>query len=82
MLRNHITHSAPTVTKELAKACQIAGNMGFSFNVGDPLEVKLFHLQAIECFLDQYLTAWNMALIESVYGKGHWKKVMQANAAD
>ena len=72
VLRNHITHSAPNVTAELSEACKIKGNMEFAFEEGEPLKVELFHLMAIECFIDQYLTALNMSLLELVYGHGHW----------
>lgn len=74
-LRNHITHSATHVTAELAEACKIATNMGFTFNEGDPLGVELHHLMAIECFVDQYLTAFNLSLLEKVYGYGHFAKL-------
>ncbi|MDG1372174.1 MAG: hypothetical protein P8Q48_18395 [Paracoccaceae bacterium] len=67
-LRNHITHSAPNVKQDLSKSCNIKGNMGFFFEEGDQLTVELFHLMAIECFIDEYLTALNMSLLESVYG--------------
>lgn len=75
VLRNHITHSAPNVTEELADCCAIKGNMGFAFEAGAELKVELFHLMAIECFIDQYLTALNMSLLELVYGHGHWAKL-------
>jgi hypothetical protein len=75
VLRNHITHSAPHVTQELSESCEIKGNMEFSFQEGDQLKVELFHLMAIECFIDQYLTALNMSLLESIYGYGHWAKL-------
>ena len=75
VLRNHITHSAPHVTQELSESCKIKGNMEFSFQEGDQLKVELFHLMAIECFIDQYLTALNMSLLESIYGYGHWAKL-------
>jgi hypothetical protein len=75
VLRNHITHSAPMVTRELEDSCKIKGNMGFSYVTGTELNVELFHLMAIECFIDQYLTALNMSLLELVYGKGHWAKL-------
>jgi hypothetical protein len=75
VLRNHITHSAPNVTEELADACNIKGSMGFDFKAGAELKVELFHLMAIECFIDQYLAALNMSLLELVYGYGHWAKL-------
>jgi hypothetical protein len=71
VLRNHITHSAPNVTTELSEACEIKGNMNFSFTEGAHLKVELFHLMSIECFVDQYLTALNLSLLELVYGYGH-----------
>jgi len=66
------------VTKELQDACQITGNMSFAFKEGEAIEVKLYHLQAIECFIDQYLTALNMSHIELVYGQGHFKKLIKS----
>jgi hypothetical protein len=68
-LRNHIKHSATHVTPELAEACAIRTNMGFSFKEGDALVVELHHLMAIECFVDQYLTALNISLLELVHGR-------------
>ena len=65
----------PTVTQELEESCKIKGNMGFNFSAGAELKVELFHLMAIECFIDQYLTALNMSLLELVYGKDHWAKL-------
>jgi len=75
-LRNHITHSATHVTAELAQACAINRNMGFEFKEGEPLTIELHHLMAIECFVDQYVNALNFALLEKVYGYGHFKGVM------
>lgn len=75
VLRNHIAHSAPNVTQELADACSIKGSMGFNFATDTKLNVELFHLMAIECFIDQYLTALNMSLLELVYGHGCWEKL-------
>ncbi|SOH94752.1 hypothetical protein SAMN06273572_105176 [Monaibacterium marinum] len=63
-LRNHITHSTPTATEKLEKSCNIKGNMGFSFKSGDSIFVNLFHLMAIECFIDQYLNTLNTSLID------------------
>lgn len=77
ILRNHITHSAPNVTDELSDSCNIKGNMEFSFQEDEILCVSLFHLMAIECFIDQYLSALNMSLLELVYGYGHWAKLAQ-----
>ena len=68
-LRNHIVHSAQYVSEKLENACEIKGSMNFSFKSEELLEVDLFHLMAIECFIDQYLTALNLALIEMVRGE-------------
>lgn len=67
-LRNLIIHGASTVSKELEELCKIKTNMSFDFKCGETLKVELHHLQSIECFMDQYLTALNIALIEK--GRG------------
>ena len=80
ILRNHITHNAPLVTEELSESCKIIGSMSFDFKEGEAIEVKLFHLQAIECFIDQYLTALNAALIELIYGHGYFQRIFEGRS--
>ena len=67
-LRNLIVHSAPSVSPELADYCSIPTAMTFDFKEGEPLQVELHHLQSIECFLDQYLSALNISLLEKANG--------------
>lgn len=63
-LRNCFTHGVETVTKELADFSAKPHSMFFDFKEGEPLQVELRHLQSVECFLDQLLTAINLSLIE------------------
>jgi hypothetical protein len=72
-LRNLIVHSAPTVSQELADYCKIPTSMTFDFKEGELLHVELHHLQSIECFLDQYLCALNISILEKANGPiGGW----------
>jgi hypothetical protein len=63
-LRNCFTHGVSTVTSELAEFSASPMNMGFDFKLGEKLDIKLRHLQFIECFVDQLLTALNLSLLE------------------
>lgn len=72
-LRNLIVHGAAIVSDELEACCQILARMTFSFKAGEPLVVDIHHLQSIECFIDQYLNALNVALLE--LGIGHPMKI-------
>jgi len=67
-LRNLIVHSAPKVSSELSQYCSIPTAMTFNFKEDQPLHVELHHLQSIECFLDQYLSALNISLLERAKG--------------
>jgi len=42
--------------------------MTFNCKEGDDLNVALHQLQKIECFLDQYLSAFNISLLEKADG--------------
>jgi hypothetical protein len=64
LVRHSLTHGAKTVAKELGDFCKTPNNNGFTFKENDPLEIKLFHLQATELFSDQLLTALNLSLVE------------------
>jgi hypothetical protein len=64
LVRHSLTHGAKTVSKELSDFCKTPNNNGFTFKENDPLEIKLFHLQATELFSDQILTALNLSLVE------------------
>lgn len=63
-LRNCFSHGMETVTKELAEFSAKPNSMLFDFKEGKPLKVELRHLQSVECFLDQLLTAINLSLVE------------------
>lgn len=63
-LRNCFAHGVTTVSKELAAFSQKPYSMMFDFIEGKPLTIELRHLQSVECFLDQLLTALNLSLIE------------------
>lgn len=64
VLRNSLTHGAEVVNAELAALCGKPHSLGFAFKEGDPLALELRHLQSIECFTDQLLTAVNLSLFE------------------
>lgn len=68
LLRYHIVHGMPTVTAELANLSNRPTSLTFDFIEGAPLKVQLHHLQSVECFVDQLLTALNVSLIEKVMG--------------
>jgi hypothetical protein len=63
-LRNCFAHGMVIVTKELSDFSQKPHSMLFNFVEGEPLKIELKHLQSVECFLDQLLTAINLSLIE------------------
>jgi hypothetical protein len=67
-LRHLIVHGAATVSDRLAALSNTPTSMTFDFVAGQPLDVKLHHLQSIECFCDQLLTAVNMSLVERAIG--------------
>jgi len=63
-LRDCFAHGMTTVTKDLSEFSQKPHSMLFDFVEGEPLSIELRHLQSVECFLDQLLTAINLSLIE------------------
>lgn len=63
-LRNCFAHGMTTVTKDLSEFSKRPNAMLFDFDEGQPLKIELRHLQSVECFLDQLLTALNISLIE------------------
>lgn len=63
-LRNCFTHGVDIVTPELAEFSKKPHSMSFDFIKGESLKVELRHLQSVECFLDQLLTALNFSLME------------------
>jgi hypothetical protein len=64
VVRNSLIHGSETVNAELGALCGKPHSLGFAFKTGDRLSLKLIHLQAIECFTDQLLTAINISLME------------------
>lgn len=64
LVRHSLTHGAKIVSKDLSDFCKTPHNNGFTFKENEPLEIKLFHLQATELFSDQLLTALNLSLLE------------------
>lgn len=74
LVRNCLTHGVSTVPKELADACKTPFRMSFDFEEGQPLSITLVHLQGVELFCHQLLTAINMSLVERAYGPAKdWK---------
>jgi hypothetical protein len=67
-LRNLIVHGAPCVSSELSEFSKRPTSMSFDFVEGAPLIVRLHHMQSIECFADQLLTALNISLLEKAIG--------------
>ena len=68
LVRHALVHGVATVNHELAAACQQPYAMTFDFQEGDPLEIKLYHLQGVDCFCEQILDALNLSLLELVLG--------------
>jgi hypothetical protein len=64
IVRNCLIHGVDTVNKELEDFCCKPHSIGFSFTAGDPLKIDLIHLQSVECFTNQLLTALNLSLCE------------------
>ncbi|MEM9373450.1 MAG: hypothetical protein AAGA55_07385 [Planctomycetota bacterium] len=64
LLRNALVHGAKTVSPELAAASDVRHNAGLEFRESSNLELRLFHLQAVEYFFQQLLTAINLSLSE------------------
>ncbi|MBM6581668.1 hypothetical protein ILT44_15835 [Microvirga sp. BT689] len=67
-LRHHVVHGMGAVSERLAELSGTPTSLTFDFVAGAPLEIKLHHLQSVECFADQLLTALNLSLIERAIG--------------
>lgn len=63
-LRNLIVHGAATVSTRLRELSGTRTSLTFDFQSDAELDVQLHHLQSIECFCDQLLTAINISLVE------------------
>lgn len=68
LVRNALVHGASTVSAELATACTKPYAMTFDFKEGQTLAVTLHHLQGVDLFCEQLLTALNLSLVEMVAG--------------
>ena len=64
VLRNHLIHGADVANSELAGLSGKPTSLGMTFTEGQPLRLELEHLQAVECFTDQLLSAVNLSLAE------------------
>jgi hypothetical protein len=67
-LRNLIVHGAAMVNTRLGQLSNRPNSMTFDFSEGTALDVKLHHLQSVECFCDQLLSAINISLVEKAFG--------------
>lgn len=64
ILRNCVAHGVRTVPKELSDFSTKPHAMFFDFQEGMPLKIELPHLQSIETFTDQLLSALDFSLLE------------------
>ena len=64
LVRNALVHGATTVSDELAAACAKPYSLAFDFEKDKPLIVHLYHLQGIDLFCEQLLSALNCSLFE------------------
>jgi hypothetical protein len=64
LIRNLLMHGVETVTPELEAFTKEPYSLGFEFKNNEPLRLTLFHLQMLEAFIDQLLTALNISLVE------------------
>jgi hypothetical protein len=69
VLRNCIAHGERVVPKELADFSKKPYSVAFDFEEAQDINVKLHHLQGIELFCDQLLTALNISILEAVHKK-------------
>lgn len=69
LVRNALIHGVTTVSKDLSIACSKPHSATFDFKEGEPLVIHLRHLQGVDLFCEQLLSAINLSLVELVYGK-------------
>jgi hypothetical protein len=67
-LRHHVVHGAAVVSEKLGALSGTANSLTFDFAAGTALDVRLHHLQSVECFTDQLLSAFNLSLMEKALG--------------
>lgn len=68
LVRHALVHGVSTVSDELGDACTRPNAMTFDFKKGQPLVVTLHHLQGVDLFCEQLLTALNLSMVEMVVG--------------
>lgn len=76
LLRNHITHGETHASKELADLCKLPHAVGFQFEEGEEISINLHHMQIVEMFINEFLTAMNASLIERAVGPQPALRVM------
>ena len=64
VLRNLLIHGAEKVNNELEELSGKPYSLGFQFMTGDSLKLELWHLQSVELFANQLLSAINLSLVE------------------
>ena len=64
LVRNALMHGVATVSPELATACKRLNAILFDLKEGDPLDIRLYHLQGVDCFCEQLLSGLNLSMIE------------------
>ena len=69
LVRNALVHGTKSVSAELAEFCRKPHRLAFEFKEGDPLDINLIHLQGVECFCEQLLSALNFSMLELAYDK-------------
>lgn len=69
LVRNALVHGVTTVSEELSIACTKPYSTTFDFKEEEPLVIHLRHLQGVDLFCEQLLSALNLSLMELVYGK-------------
>lgn len=69
IVRHLLIHGVRTADAGLAKFCTKPYRLGFEFKEGDKLDIHLGHLQSVQVFCEQLLSALNLSLVERVGGK-------------
>ena len=63
LVRHLLVHGEETVPKELEDFCAKPHALDFKFIAGTPLRISFWHLQAFDSFIDQLITAINLAFL-------------------
>lgn len=64
VLRNSLVHGARTVNKELGDLCALPHGASFKLKEGDPLKLNIYHLQLVDLFAHDLMTAFNLSMVE------------------